>query len=62
MADFTKDELIEQFKGNKILKYSTYSVGVIVAIALGYLGYKNFILEPKEKASREEIATITPTL
>lgn len=56
MSDITKEEIIEQFKGNKILKYSTYGVGVIVAIVLVFLAYKNFIAEPKNEASKAEIA------
>lgn len=57
MSDYiTKEELIEQFKGNKILKISTYAVGAIVAIALLVIGYKQFISGPKNEASRAEIA------
>lgn len=57
MSDnITKEELIEQFKGNKILKYSTYVVGGIAVIVLAVLAYKNFVAEPKEKASEAEIA------
>lgn len=58
MSDYiTKEELIEQFKGNKILKYSTYGVGIIVAIALVFLGYKTFIQGPKQEASMAETAS-----
>lgn len=56
MTELTKEELIEQFKGNKILKYSTYGVGVITAIVLVFLAYKNFISNPKNEASKAEIA------
>lgn len=57
MSDYiTKEELIEQFKGNKILKISTYAVGAIVLVVLGVLGYKQFISGPKNEASRTEIA------
>lgn len=57
MSDnITKEELIEQFKGNKILKYSTYAVGGIAVIVLAVLAYKNFVSGPKEKASEAEIA------
>jgi tetratricopeptide (TPR) repeat protein len=57
MSDnITKDELIEQFKGNKILKYSTYVVGVIALIVLIVLAYQNFIAGPNNEASKGEIA------
>jgi tetratricopeptide (TPR) repeat protein len=52
----TKDELIEQFKGNKILKYSTAIVGVIVAIVLIYIVYNKFIYEPNNEQSKSELA------
>ncbi|MCC5924376.1 MAG: tetratricopeptide repeat protein [Crocinitomicaceae bacterium] len=52
-----KDELIEQFKGNKILKYSTYAVGAVVAIGLIFLGYRNFISIPKNEQSKAAVAT-----
>ncbi|RFC55255.1 tetratricopeptide repeat protein [Brumimicrobium aurantiacum] len=54
--NITKEELIEQFKGNKILKYATTGVGVIAVIVLAVLAYNNFIVEPTEKASEAEIA------
>lgn len=56
MSEITKEEIIEQFKGNKILKYSTYGVGAVVAIVLLFLAYKNFIADPKNEASKAEIA------
>jgi tetratricopeptide (TPR) repeat protein len=52
----SKDELIEQFKGNKILKYSTIGVGAVVLIVLIYAFYKNFIYEPNNERSKAEIA------
>ena len=52
MSDnITKEEIIEQFKGNKILKYSTTVVGIIAVVVLAVLAYKNFVSGPKEKAS-----------
>ena len=57
MSDnITKEEIIEQFKGNKILKYSTTVVGIIAVVVLAVLAYKNFVSGPKEKASEAEIA------
>ncbi|PWH87035.1 tetratricopeptide repeat protein [Brumimicrobium oceani] len=54
--NITKEEIIEQFKGNKILKYSTFVVGGIAVVVLAVLAYQNFVSGPKEKASEAEIA------
>ncbi|MBW7867926.1 MAG: tetratricopeptide repeat protein [Brumimicrobium sp.] len=57
MSDYiTKEELLEQFKGNKILKISTYAVGAAVLIVLVVLAYQKFISGPKNEASKAEIA------
>jgi tetratricopeptide (TPR) repeat protein len=57
MSDnITKEEIIEQFKGNKILKYSTYVVGAIAVVVLAVLAYQSFIAEPNNEASKAEIA------
>lgn len=59
MSDnITKEELIEQFKGNKILKYSTYVVGVIAVIVLAVLTYQNFVVAPNDEASKGEISKL----
>lgn len=55
-GNITKEEIIDQFKGNKILKTSTYIVGGIVVIVLGFLIYQKFISGPKQEASKAEIA------
>lgn len=52
----TKEELIEQFKGNKILKISTAVVGVIVLIILLFLGYNRLISGPKNEESKAMVA------
>lgn len=52
----TKEEIIEQFKGNKVLKFSTYAVGIIVLCVLGFLAYNKFIAGPKERSSIVETA------
>ncbi len=52
----SKEEIIEEFKGNKVLKFSTYAVGIIVLIVLGFLGYKKFIAGPKQESSKVEVA------
>src|SRR5690554_6404268 len=57
MSDnITKEVMIEQFKGNKILKYSTYAVGGIAVIVLAVLSYQKFVSGPNEEASKAEIA------
>lgn len=52
----TKEELIEQFKGNKILKVSTAVVGIIVLVVLVFLGYNRFIYEPNNEESKAMVA------
>lgn len=52
----TKEELIEQFKGNKILKYATAAVGIIVLIILIFVAYSRFISGPKNEESRAMVA------
>lgn len=52
----TKEELIEQFKGNKILKYATTAVGVIVLIILIFVAYNRFISGPKNEESKAMVA------
>jgi tetratricopeptide (TPR) repeat protein len=52
----TKEELIEQFKGNKILKISTAVVGAVVLVVVLFLGYKSLIAGPKNQESRAMVA------
>lgn len=52
----TKEELIEQFKGNKILKISTIVVGVIAFLVLAFLGYNRLYAEPKNEESKAMVA------
>ena len=52
----TKEELLEQFKGNKILKYATTAVGIIVVIILAYVVYNRFIYEPNNEESKAMVA------
>ena len=52
----TKDELLNQFKGNKILKYSTLAVGIIVLTILIYVVYNRFIYEPNNEESKALVA------
>ena len=52
----SKEELIEQFKGNKILKYSTTVVGIVVLIVVLFLGYNRLISGPKNEESKAAVA------
>jgi tetratricopeptide (TPR) repeat protein len=52
----SKEELIEQFKGNKVLKASTAVVGIIVLVVLLFLGYNRFIYEPNNEESKAMVA------
>lgn len=52
----TKEELIEQFKGNKILKFATTAVGIIVLIILIFVAYSRFISGPKNDESKAMVA------
>lgn len=52
----TKEELIEQFKGNKILKTTTIIVGVAVAIGIIVIGYNRLISGPKNEESKAMVA------
>jgi len=57
MSDnITKEEIIEQFKGNKILKLSSYIVGTIVVVVLGFLTYQKFVSGPTEQESQAVVA------
>lgn len=51
----TKEEIIEQWKGNKILKVATFVVGIAVVAFLGYLIYQKFIVEPNNQKSQEDL-------
>jgi len=44
----TKEELIDQLKGNKVLKTSVTIVGILVVVALIVVVYSRFISGPKE--------------
>lgn len=52
----TKEEIIEQWKGNKILKATTYIVGIVIVAVLGYLAYQKFVVEPNNQKSQEDLS------
>ncbi|SFT43152.1 Tetratricopeptide repeat-containing protein [Lishizhenia tianjinensis] len=51
------EELIDQLKGNKVLKGFTIAVGVIVVIVLGIFGYNKLIVEPGEAEASDYNST-----
>ena len=52
----TKEELLDQFKGNKILKYATAAVGAIVLIILVFVAYNSFVYQPNNEESKAMVA------
>lgn len=58
--NLTTEELVDQLKGNKVLKGFTIVVGAIVVVVLGIFGYNKLIVEPTEiEASDYNSAAIT---
>lgn len=51
------EELIDQLKGNKVLKGFTIAVGVIVVIVLGVFGYNKLIVQPGEEDASDYSST-----
>jgi uncharacterized membrane protein YukC len=46
LEDITGEEIKRQFKSNKVLRYVTIGVGVLVIAILGYLLYRQFVIKP----------------
>lgn len=58
MFKFTSTEdLKEQFKTNKQLRTTTYVVGGIAVLLVGYLGYRQFIFGPENEQSKSAFVT-----
>lgn len=53
LEDITGEELKRQFKTNKVLRYVTIGVGVLVIAILGYLLYRQFIYKPANEKSKD---------
>lgn len=54
--EISKEELFNQFKENKVLKFSTIIVGVILGAVLIFMGYKQYIYGPKNEESKANVA------
>lgn len=52
LEDITGEELKRQFKTNKVLRYVTIGVGVLVIAILGYLLYRQFVYKPANEKSK----------
>ena len=52
LEDITGEELKRQFKTNKVLRYVTIGVGVLVIGILGYLLYRQFVYKPANEKSK----------
>jgi predicted negative regulator of RcsB-dependent stress response len=52
LEDITGEELKRQFKTNKVLRYVTIGVGVLVIAILGYLLYRQFVWKPANEKSK----------
>lgn len=52
LEDITGEELKRQFKTNKVLRYVTIGVGVLVIGILGYLLYRQFVWKPANEKSK----------
>ncbi len=53
LEDITGEEIKRQFKSNKVLRYVTIGVGVLVIAILGYLLYRQFVIKPANEKSKD---------
>ncbi len=53
LENITGDSIKEQFKSNKNLRLTTYVVGGIIVLVLGYFVYRQFIWQPANEKSKE---------
>lgn len=53
LEDITGEEIKRQFKTNKVLRYVTIGVGVLVIGILGYLLYRQFVYKPANEKSKD---------
>lgn len=53
LEDITGQELKRQFKSNKVLRYVTLGVGILVIGILGYLLYRQFVYKPANEKSKD---------
>ncbi|MCJ8289475.1 MAG: tetratricopeptide repeat protein [Crocinitomicaceae bacterium] len=52
LEDITGEEIKRQFKTNKVLRYVTIGVGILVIGILGYLLYRQFVWKPANEKSK----------
>jgi TolA-binding protein len=52
LEDISGEELKRQFKSNKVLRYVTLGVGILVIGILGYLLYRQFVWKPANEKSK----------
>lgn len=52
LEDISGEELKRQFKSNKVLRYVTLGVGILVIAILGYLLYRQFVWKPANEKSK----------
>lgn len=52
LEDITGEEIKRQFKTNKVLRYVTIGVGILVIAILGYLLYRQFVWKPANEKSK----------
>ncbi|MFK7785278.1 MAG: tetratricopeptide repeat protein [Crocinitomicaceae bacterium] len=53
LEDITGEEIKRQFKTNKVLRYVTIGVGVLVIGILGFLLYRQFVYKPANEKSKD---------
>lgn len=53
LEDLTREQLKNQFKTNKTLRFVTIGVGALVIVILGYFAYRQFIWKPANEKSMD---------
>lgn len=53
LENFTSEEIKKQFKSNKNLRLTTFAVGGVIVLVVGYLLYYQFVSKPKDKKSED---------
>ena len=53
LEDITGDQIKEKFKSNKKVRLTTYIVGGIIVIVLGYFAYMQFMWTPENEKSKD---------
>jgi tetratricopeptide (TPR) repeat protein len=53
LEDITGEKIKEQFKSNKNLRLTTFIVGGLVVVVLGYFAYRQFFWVPANEKSKE---------